>query len=104
MGNCVRTSFSNKHGDWERSFLSGDSRGEIRKRVGDRFSSLDGKKPMTTEVKIKISKKQLEELLGAKEMHGLTLEQVLNRLMNGGDEVVRSDQRSWRPALQSIPE
>ncbi|KAI3820530.1 hypothetical protein L1987_08078 [Smallanthus sonchifolius] len=101
MGNCVRKdSGKQRAGDYwdspaEKSLLSGR---EIGKRDED-----SGKRPMK-EVKIKITKKQLEELLGMKEMQGLTLEQVLTRLINGGDGVFQSNQRSWRPALQSIPE
>ncbi|MFS7940676.1 hypothetical protein Hanom_Chr05g00467251 [Helianthus anomalus] len=107
MGNCVRKDSGNQR---ESPVSSPEKPKLSRKRSvaadedsGDRFCSSDVKKP-TTEVKIKITKKQLEELLGMKEMHGLTLEQVLARLMNGGDRVFESNQRSWRPALPSIPE
>ncbi|KVH99142.1 uncharacterized protein LOC112514762 [Cynara cardunculus var. scolymus] len=120
MGNCVRKDSDVQWGgdDWgspssspEHSLLysEGGRKTEEREVVGEkdsdhRFSSSDGKRPPTTEVKIKITKKQLEELLGMKEMQGLTLQQVLNLLMNGGDGGFESNQRSWRPALQSIPE
>ncbi|KAF7112221.1 hypothetical protein RHSIM_RhsimUnG0250800 [Rhododendron simsii] len=57
----------------------------------------------TTEVKIKITKKQLEELLGKVEVQGLSVHQLLDQLMNASDRFV-AQQRSWRPALQSIPE
>jgi len=57
----------------------------------------------TTEVKIKITKKQLEELLSKVDVRELRVEQVLSRLMDhsGGFQAL---QRPWRPALQSIPE
>ncbi|MFS7940678.1 hypothetical protein Hanom_Chr05g00467271 [Helianthus anomalus] len=110
MGNCVRKDSGNQRespvSSPEKPKLSRKSRKRsvaADEDLGDRFCSSDVKKP-TTEVKIKITKKQLEELLGMKEMHGLTLEQVLARLMNGGDRVFESNQRSWRPALPSIPE
>ncbi|KAD5507658.1 hypothetical protein R6Q59_031553 [Mikania micrantha] len=104
MGNCVRKDYDNQWGGdyWgspESSLLSG----KRQESSGDRFSSSDGKRPVT-EVKIKITKKQLGELLCMKEMHGLTLDQVLNRMINGGDRVFDFHQRSWCPALQSIPE
>jgi iron uptake system EfeUOB component EfeO/EfeM len=57
----------------------------------------------TTEVKIKITKKQLEELLSKVDMRELRVEQVLAQLMNHSNGY-ESLQRSWRPALQSIPE
>ncbi|KAL8215738.1 hypothetical protein R6Q57_022575 [Mikania cordata] len=108
MGNCVRIYSGEKRSpaSEEKSLLSGEIRkGDVARDEysGDQFSFSGSKRP-TTEVKIKITKKQLEELLSMKEMHGLTLEQVLTRLMNGGDGMARSDQRSWRPKLQSIPE
>ncbi|KAI8557598.1 hypothetical protein RHMOL_Rhmol04G0022200 [Rhododendron molle] len=56
-----------------------------------------------TEVKIKITKKQLEELLGKVEVQGLSVHQLLDQLMSASDRFV-AQQRSWRPALQSIPE
>lgn len=57
----------------------------------------------TTEVKIKITKKQLEQLLSKVDVRDLKVEQVLSQLMDhsGG---FQSLQRPWRPALQSIPE
>ena len=63
----------------------------------------DGEERAKTEIKIKISKKQLEELLGRTDVQGLTVEQVLARLMNVSDRF-EYHQCAWRPALQSIPE
>lgn len=57
------------------------------------------------EIKIKISKKELEELVGRVEEHQFPRDQVLSRLINASqhcEEVLR--QRSWRPRLQTIPE
>ncbi|KAF2304968.1 hypothetical protein GH714_000779 [Hevea brasiliensis] len=63
------------------------------------------------EVKIKITKRELEELMERAEMRGLSMEQVLARLINSGDnfEIMEIEDhhhhhRSWKPALQSIPE
>lgn len=56
-----------------------------------------------TEVKIKISKQQLEQILKSAEVEGLTAQEMLSKLLNGGDNF-ESNQRSWKPALQSIPE
>lgn len=57
----------------------------------------------TTELKIKITKKQLQELLSRAELKELTVEQVVAQLMDVSDRF-ETNQRSWRPALQSIPE
>ncbi|KAJ9169096.1 hypothetical protein P3X46_020563 [Hevea brasiliensis] len=65
----------------------------------------------TREVKIKITKRKLEELMARVEMQGLSMEQVLARLINSVDkfEIMEMEHhhhlhRSWKPALQSIPE
>uniref|UniRef100_A0A0V0H4C8 Putative ovule protein n=1 Tax=Solanum chacoense TaxID=4108 RepID=A0A0V0H4C8_SOLCH len=58
---------------------------------------------LTKEVKIKITKKQLSELMGKADVQGLSVHQLLKQLMNV-TESLELRQRSWRPALQSIPE
>ncbi|MQM09239.1 hypothetical protein Taro_042110 [Colocasia esculenta] len=59
-----------------------------------------------TEVKIKITKKQLEELLRKVDAQGLPLQQLLTHLVSGASDVdaLHDRARHWRPALQSIPE
>ncbi|XP_043689386.1 uncharacterized protein LOC122640298 [Telopea speciosissima] len=58
-----------------------------------------------TEVKIKITKKQLEELIGKVDVQGrMSVQQMLAHLMIVGDDRHQVHHRSWRPALQSIPE
>uniref|UniRef100_A0A7N0RF77 Uncharacterized protein n=1 Tax=Kalanchoe fedtschenkoi TaxID=63787 RepID=A0A7N0RF77_KALFE len=68
-----------------------------------------------TEVKIKMTKKQLNELFAKVEQQGVPVEQALAQMLEtgvgyeGGDEggVGESEmrrQQSWRPKLQSIPE
>nr|KYP73402.1 hypothetical protein KK1_006027 [Cajanus cajan] len=49
-------------------------------------------------VKIKMRKRELEELISKVEVKELRVEQVLAHFMN------HSLQRPWRPALHSIPE
>ncbi|XVF87728.1 hypothetical protein PTKIN_Ptkin18bG0144000 [Pterospermum kingtungense] len=61
----------------------------------------------TREVKITISKKELEQLVQKVEMmHGLSLEQVLVRMVKGEGvyDLQVEQHRSWKPALQTIPE
>ncbi|XP_042449180.1 uncharacterized protein LOC122034120 [Zingiber officinale] len=50
----------------------------------------------STEIKIKISKKQLEELLRQADAEGLPLLQVLSAFVE--------PESHWRPKLQTIPE
>ncbi|KAG2688282.1 hypothetical protein I3843_09G088900 [Carya illinoinensis] len=61
----------------------------------------------TREVRVKITKKELEELVGRVDVRGLSAKQVLDQLMDAADhgyDEAEHDHRSWRPALQSIPE
>ncbi|KAF5205445.1 Dna-directed rna polymerase subunit beta like [Thalictrum thalictroides] len=57
-----------------------------------------------TEVKIKITKKELEELLGKVDVQGLSVQQLLAQLINASNDYHIHNSRSWRPALSSIPE
>ncbi|XP_024960750.1 uncharacterized protein LOC112501271 [Cynara cardunculus var. scolymus] len=99
MGNCLKKQPAIQSEDLETEFLTGSHRQKGDDYSGDSFS---GKTPATT-VKIKISKKQLEELLGRADVQGLTVQQVLAQLMNVSDRF-ETHQRTWRPALHSIPE
>ncbi|KAG4402851.1 hypothetical protein AAZX31_02G273600 [Glycine max] len=89
MGNCLRRQSrigysTDDDEDWEDFRAAAAASGGVKKS--------------TREVKIKITKKQLVELVGKVEVKELRMEQVLAHLMN------HSLQRPWRPALQSIPE
>ncbi|KAI3703833.1 hypothetical protein L1987_74028 [Smallanthus sonchifolius] len=112
MGNCMKKQPAAKSdgGGWgspatspKKKDIFGNHRDgsppKGEKYSGDRFSE----KTATREVKIKISKKKLEELLGKTEVQGLTVEQMLAQLMSVSERF-ESHQRSWRPALRSIPE
>ncbi|CAK9176075.1 unnamed protein product [Ilex paraguariensis] len=57
------------------------------------------------EIKIKTTKKQLQEFLKTVNVHGMPADQVLSLLINTtGDCFEIHHQRPWRPCLQSIPE
>ncbi|OIT31058.1 hypothetical protein A4A49_57149 [Nicotiana attenuata] len=55
------------------------------------------------EIKIKITKKQLSELMGKADVLGISVHQLLAQLMKVS-ESLELRHRSWRPALHSIPE
>ncbi|XP_062088557.1 uncharacterized protein LOC133795124 [Humulus lupulus] len=129
MGNCLRhesamvwagddwgsleqksshnNSMHTDHGSMERFKLLGD-------QTESGSSSSSSSSSSHHEVKIKISKKELEQLMGRlRGAQGLSVEQVLlSQLINGGDQYDHDlqsqwewdHQRSWKPVLQTIPE
>ncbi|XVF03875.1 hypothetical protein REPUB_Repub05bG0030600 [Reevesia pubescens] len=123
MGNCLRHQSSTQWAgdDWgtsatdDRFFTSETRRDtcedkvmmnieekrllENHKKIGFTTSS----DTTTHEVKVKITKKQLEELLGRVDVKELSVQQVLAQLINVSNQY-EANQRSWRPALKSIPE
>ncbi|KAK7305111.1 hypothetical protein VNO77_43011 [Canavalia gladiata] len=104
MGNCLKNQSSTQYithdayeGDeWEFSTHKGSFEG-TNKGVTCTTKTI-------TEVKIKITKKQLEELLSKVDVRELKVDQVLSHLMNHSVGGYQQFQRPWRPALQSIPE
>ncbi|CAK9175753.1 unnamed protein product [Ilex paraguariensis] len=119
MGNCIRKESSMQWGgeDWgspaSEHLFSGDTSKLTKKLEEDQrllekssedfpFHESSSKTPVT-EVKIKITKKQLETLLGSTDVQGLSVGQVLAQLMDVSDGY-ETHQRPWRPVLQSIPE
>ncbi|MQM19117.1 hypothetical protein Taro_052118 [Colocasia esculenta] len=114
MGNCVRvqavqptSSWGNNDETWEwaeqnhrRRYFGGAEEGEFLKGDG-----MAAQPAATTEVRIKISKKQLQALLRNVEAQGLPLQLMLTHLVSGADGSALLDRgRAWRPALHSIPE
>ncbi|XWS15579.1 hypothetical protein CRYUN_Cryun34aG0012900 [Craigia yunnanensis] len=107
MGNCVRHEKSSwaDDDDWG-SLVSthrqGDD-GEINNM--EKENLLGGKRDANTrEVKITISKKELEQLIQKMDIQGMTIEQVLARMVKGEDVYELEQHQSWKPVLQSIPE
>ncbi|KAL0000823.1 hypothetical protein SO802_014604 [Lithocarpus litseifolius] len=123
MGNCIRHESSVQWGgdDWgsaEKDELYGNdtdcgmgdnNNAMIMEEKGllggaeRSFTKSSSTTTTTTEVKIKITKKQLEELLGKADLKELSVQQVLAQLISVSGRF-DSHPRSWRPALQSIPE
>ncbi|WCJ32919.1 hypothetical protein M5689_014314 [Euphorbia peplus] len=102
MGNCLRRDSAMQWGgdDWGSSsdYMTTSSHDDYEKEEGS--SKLSNNK----EVKVKISKQQLAELLGRVDMNELSVQQVLAELMNITDSVVSDHNRPWKPNLQTIPE
>ncbi|XP_057439815.1 uncharacterized protein LOC130731525 [Lotus japonicus] len=99
MGNCLR----HNH---QYSTVGGDDSPTAAAEGGCFIAgSSYGEKTNTSyqEVKIKITKKQLEALVGKVEVKGLRVEEMLAHLMEHSGQY-DSLHRPWRPALQSIPE
>ncbi|CAI0407198.1 unnamed protein product [Linum tenue] len=126
MGNCCRKSLSSTavwaddddSDDWEalgnhhRIVLFDADRGEDKNRLLPARSSSSSSSGR--EVKIKVSRRELEELMSRVEMQGLSSEQVLARLIISSagaaaaglfsDPADEDHHRHWKPVLQSIPE
>ncbi|CAA7053210.1 unnamed protein product [Microthlaspi erraticum] len=115
MGNCLRHE-SEMHWageDWD-DFIRGDDHHHSSK------TSIEAKKVVVTgnckssdpthEIKIRLTKKQLQDLLSKVNAHGLTFRQQalscpssVNRKTDGYEEANHKG-RLWPPVLKSIPE
>ncbi|XP_022876970.1 uncharacterized protein LOC111395203 [Olea europaea var. sylvestris] len=100
MGNCCRRESSmvwaSVEDEWNQSVT-------LKKEKESLLSDHDHNRE---EVKIKITKRQLQEFLGRVDMEDLTTEQALCQLVNAGDGNLSDVQsrRPWRLRLHSIPE
>lgn len=105
MGNCV----SSKFFCGKSSRISDEEALEMMKRslMAYEGTSRSSGAAATTKVKIKITKRELEILLGNYKVVEVTEElptaQFLSRLIDV-DDALEMQPRSWRPSLQSIPE
>ncbi|CAK9317711.1 unnamed protein product [Citrullus colocynthis] len=111
MGNCLRR--DGEAAQWageEWDFLAtedDDGREELlsdSKKKKCSTAEMAAASTTATEVKIKITKRQLEELLGKVDVKEMSVQQVLAQLIGVGDQFHESRHRHWRPVLQSIPE
>ncbi|XP_052178669.1 uncharacterized protein LOC127792257 [Diospyros lotus] len=107
MGNCIRKESAMQWAgeDWgspaSESPFSGE-RGQERSSHG-KFTQMSAAAAQVTEVKIKITKKQLAELVKKMERKELLVEEVVALLVSAGDGF-EAHHRPWKPALQSIAE
>ncbi|XP_023544016.1 uncharacterized protein LOC111803724 [Cucurbita pepo subsp. pepo] len=122
MGNCCRGQSSTpvvSGGD--RRALPPKNLSQRRHGANSCSTTIKGSKEGNLrELKIRMTKKELKELVGWLNMADSSFEQVMARLVNvisehNGDDSEEDDrnigqmvklrqQRSWRPSLQSIPE
>nr|XP_016465152.1 PREDICTED: uncharacterized protein LOC107788025 [Nicotiana tabacum] len=111
MGNCMRKESSSvQWGGEDWGSLSPPSSSEDFYHKSMKLDhhllmreSIHSSTPVVKEVKIKITKKQLSELTGKADVQGISVHQLLTELMKVS-EGFELHHRSWRPALQSIPE
>lgn len=103
MGNCIHRqgaiSWVDDDDEWEPE----ESTSQANNHNKVEHSEVRGKGVHpSTEVKIKITRKQLEKLLKQVDAKGATVQEILADLMSNGDTCPQD--RHWKPALQSIPE
>ena len=60
--------------------------------------------PLHDQVRIKITKRELEELLASARVHDMPVDRVFSQLINGVNQSHVLRQRSWEPSLHSIAE
>lgn len=111
MGNCVgsKKNSSMEECEWDDDFwrLDDDPQDHIftRKKeeelLGDQKQGIASNASTGTELKIKISKKQLEKILGTAHVENMPLEKLLAQLM---EHDLHLRNQPWKPSLQSIPE
>ncbi|KAI8009024.1 hypothetical protein LOK49_LG07G03371 [Camellia lanceoleosa] len=106
MGNCIKKESSMQWGgeDWGSPASETLFSGEKSYNKATNIEEKSATPASVKEVKIKITKKQLEELLGKMDVQGLSVQQMLSQLLMNGSDRFETHQRSWRPALKSIPE
>ncbi|KAK4804093.1 hypothetical protein SAY86_003910 [Trapa natans] len=113
MGNCIRhgqSTSSMKWGggdDWSSMAWTLEEEGPadiMGGRVCERDCCSGTKMATAAEmVKVRISRRQLEELLGRVDVKEMSVHQAVALLLTAAANGA-SNHRPWRPALQSIPE
>lgn len=102
MGNCT----SNKYA--AETMPMSDEDEEAVEMVRRRLVADDGARKClastTTELKIRITKRDLEKLLRKVDVEELPVTELLSELIDIGDAFESTHRRSWQPSLQSIPE
>ena len=111
MGNCIciihesQTQWGGE--DWKPVLINKEEKSAMKMEEKKlKISKIGGNSTTKIkEVKVKVTKKQLERLLGKinEEQKGLSIEQVLGQLVKVSVNC-ETRYRCWKPMLQSIPE
>ncbi|CAN4092116.1 unnamed protein product [Withania somnifera] len=115
MGNCCLTRGSNMvceedADEWEYVVSPKNLIADQKEKLFSSSSSFSSSTINYREVKIRITKKELEKILAGKidNMEEVTTEQLLSGFLNSNNNSFNFDniqrQQFWRPRLQSIPE
>ncbi|KAL6853495.1 hypothetical protein ACP4OV_019524 [Aristida adscensionis] len=102
MGNCLKLHRAASWVDDDEWEAAGEEAGATAAAAGEKMERV--------EVRIKVTRRQLQELLEKKaggKRQGRQLEEVLAELMSSGTVCYRQPEEMkthWRPALYSIPE
>ncbi|KAH7652253.1 Bacteriocin AS-48-containing protein [Dioscorea alata] len=117
MGNCLKLRPARTWVDDEEWDFADGSKSmkqyhcKEEKKKGERMTMTEEKREEAScnKVKIKLTKKQLQELSELLEMHGLQIEEALAKFIDQKNSTIISRElgsqiRPWRPVLQGIPE
>ncbi|XP_074580012.1 uncharacterized protein LOC141836423 [Curcuma longa] len=108
MGNCIVlqepvTWVDDDDGDW--GFTESKLPAKLQEQEEAATRNTKKKVEGSTEITVRISKKQLEELLRQVDAQGMPLLQVLSSLVGEPTGRLEEEQeRHWRPKLRTIPE
>ncbi|PIA57920.1 hypothetical protein AQUCO_00500085v1 [Aquilegia coerulea] len=115
MGNCLRHGSSAicASDDWDPSISDDLATKNVLINKASRSSDSAGESLLgddkqnvvstSTKVKIKFTRKELEELLAKIELEGLSVEQVIDKLINRRNQL-NAHKQAWTPVLACIPE
>ncbi|KAG6515024.1 hypothetical protein ZIOFF_025402 [Zingiber officinale] len=107
MGNCIVlqepvTWVDDHEDDW--GFTESKLPAKLQEKEEAATRNTKKKVEGSTEIRVTISKKQLEHLLQQVDAQGMPLLQVLSSLVGGPRRLEEEQERHWRPKLRTIPE
>lgn len=106
MGNCIGlqepVTWVDDDDDW--GFTESKLPAKLQKQEEAATRNTKKKVEGSTEITIRLSKKQLEDLLRQVDAQGMPLLQVLSGLIGEPGRLEEVQERHWRPKLRTIPE